>query len=208
MRWGLTVWFASGKSKHSRIGIRYPMGMANSGIDMRQERVPHGDTEAVRRRMEESFDAMEFIGPSEGDTIPMKLITAESFGLKMKAVPEWEKMVYELKIPLHGDSSTKCVAPFSRDSVITLVLESTATEEATGGNDEHGSGGGHHGGGGGEGMGGGGGGMDGGGEGHRGGGGHHGGGMGGNGFHGNRHEPSEPFTVELRIKLAGALEGK
>jgi hypothetical protein len=159
------------------------MGMAASAIDLHRYGELRGDTETVHRIMEESFDAMELLGPGEQDTVPMKLTIADSFGVKLKAVPAREKFAYELKIPLHADSSSKYAVLASKDSVITIVLESSAPESEEQGHTDHQGAG--------EGLGRGG---------QRG---QFGGGIGGESFQGGRHDPSEPFTAKLRIKLAG-----
>jgi hypothetical protein len=196
MRFGLTIWFENPQSKHSRWGIRFPMGIANSAGDLRGMR-EHGDSETIRRTMEESLGAMEVIGPGKADTVPMGIAVAEKFGMQLKAAAAMEKFVYELRIPLHADSSAKYALPFSKDSLTEVVLESSAPEpgnsnEELGQEGQMGNGA----------MRGGGGGFGGG----RGsGGGHHMGGhgsRGGGGYHGSHHEPAEPFTVELAVKLA------
>ena len=199
MRYGLTVWFGSGTSGKNRLGIRYPLGLAGSGVDFRSFKEVQGDTEMMRQKMEEAFDAIEVIGPGKKqDTLPMKLTVAESsFNLKLKAVPTMERFTYELRIPLHADSTTSYAVPAPENSLITLVLESTAPPSVSNSGEQE-----HEGGGG---MGGEGGGFGGGGHGggHMGGGGGHHGGMSGGGYHGGHHEPPEPFTVGLTVKLAG-----
>ena len=208
MRFGMTVWFESGTSKHERVGIHFPLGMATSGMDFRRLREAHGDSEEVRRILEESFDAMEFLGPDKRDTVPMKIAIAESYGgLLLKTVPSQEKLVYELRIPLHPDSTKKFSLPALKDSFFTIVLESSesASDEGFaarapgnrfGGGEGGGFGGREMGGRGGGGFGGGG---------YRGG---HRGGMMGGGSHGGHHEPAEPFSAQLRIRLADGKAGK
>ncbi len=197
MRFGLTIWFENPQSKHSRWGIRFPMGIANSAGNLRGMR-EHGDSETIRRTMEESLGAMEVIGPGKDDTVPMGVAIAEKFGLQLKAVPAMEKFVYELKIPLHADSLAKYALPFSKDSLTEVVLESSAPQpgndnEEPGQEGQMGNGamrGGSGGFGGGRGSAGG----------HMGGHGSRGGG----GYRGSHHEPAEPFTVELAVKLANS----
>ena len=212
IRYGLTVWLEGGTSEKNRLGICYPLGLAGSGVDVHSLREAKGDSELLRQKIDEAFDAIEVIGPGKKqDTLPMKLTVAESsFDLKLKAVPSMERFTYELRIPLHADSTAPYAVPRPEKSLITLVLESDAPPSAGGSEEqgEHEGGGGMGGGGmGGGGMGGGGmggGGMGGGGHGGggHGGGGHHGG-MSGGGGGGHHEQPPEPFTVEFSVKLAG-----
>lgn len=205
MRYGLTVWFEGGTAAKQRLGIRYPTGLAGTGFALRSSGEEPRDTGFMREKIEEMLDAIEVIGPGKKmDTLPMKLTVAESsFDLKMKAVSSMEQFTYELRVPLSADSTTPYAVPPAKKSLITLVLESSAPSE-TGTSEEGREGGpgmGRDGGGFGgvEGLGGGGYGG-----GHRGGGGgHHGGRGGGSGYQGGHHEPPEPFTVELAVKLAG-----
>jgi hypothetical protein len=199
MRYGMTIWFKGGKSKHDCLGIHFPLGMANSGMDFHRFREAQGDTGEMRKIMEESFDVMEVLGPGKRDTVPMKTAIAESFGIRLKVAAGLEKCTYEAKIPLYDGSLSIYTVPVAKDSLITIVLCSEAPE-FRGGNE----GGGH------DGYPGEGGGM----RGERGGGfsggpgfgGHSGGrhgGMGGARGHGGRHEPAAPFSAEFRVRLAG-----
>jgi hypothetical protein len=209
MRYGLTVWLEGKTPKNSRLGIRYPMGMAVSGGSDRQLREAQGDSESIREKTEESFDAIEVIGPGKPDSLPMKLTVAESsFDLKLKAVPSFERFTYELRIPLHADSTAPFAVPPPEQSMIKIVLESDEPAEEQGSYEGAGEseGGGNAGGefangGGGFGSHGGGGGGGGHGGGGHGGGGHHGGMGSGGGRHGGNHEPPEPFTLKLSVKI-------
>ena len=192
MRYGMTIWFKGGKSKHDCLGIHFPLGMANSGMDFRRFREAQGDTGEMRKIMEESFDVMEVLGPGKRDTVPMKTAIAESFGIRLKVAAGLEKCIYEAKIPLHGDSLSKYTLPLAKDSLIAITICSEAPE-FRGGNEggSHDGYPGERGGGfgGGPGFGG-----------HPGG--RHGG-MGGGGGHGGRHEPAAPFSAGFQVKLAG-----
>ena len=142
---------------------------------------------------------LEVISPGMRDTVPIKLTVARSFGLQLKAVPTRERFVYELRVPLHTDSTAVYGLNVGRDSLFTMGIESQASEAGTN-HAEHSDAGGMGGGGmGGGGMGGGHG-MGG----HMGGGHHHGGGAGNGGSQGSRHEPSEPFAFQVHVKLAQA----
>jgi hypothetical protein len=189
MRCGLTVWFETGKSEKNRLGIRFPLG--RTGARDRRPQEGLRDSAAILRMREEAFTGLEVLGPGKHDTIPMKVSIAESWGgLKLKATSDMEEFRYELKIPLHPDSATKFAAVASRDSLITVVVESSAPEQSAPSAGEHGAGGHEYAGGGG--------------GGHKGGGGHGRSGGGGGGFSGGHFTPSEPFSTALLVKLAGA----
>ena len=198
MKYGLTLWFENGKSAKNRVGIRFPMGRTGGrGVRRFQEARP--DSEALQRLREESLTTMEVLGPGKNDTIPMTISVAQSWGrLALKATSDMEQFTYELKIPLHADSTAKIATPISRDSLIMVVLESVVPEQnGAESNEEHGeeSGRGFGGGGGGHGGGG-----------HGGGGGGHMGGRHGGGFSGRHSEASNPFSTKFSVKLANGRD--
>ena len=193
MRFGLTVWFENGKSVKNRVGIRFPMGRTG-GMDQRRFQEARQDSAAIRRLREESLNAMEVLGPGKDDTIPMTISIAQSWGkLALKATLDMEQFTYELKIPLHADSAAKVAVPLSRDSLLTVVLESSAPDPNDAQPSEEQGDGPGHGGGGGGGRGGG----------HMGG--HHGGGKGG-GFTRGHYEASDPISAKFFVKLANGKD--
>lgn len=129
MKHGMTIWFETGKSDRNRIGLRFPMGTANSRGAFRGFRQAQGDTEAVRRMIEESFETMEILGPGKEDTVPMKTTVAENFGIKLKAVPDMGKFACEVKVPFSPiDSTSKYFISGDKNSLITIVLESSSAQ--------------------------------------------------------------------------------
>lgn len=201
LRFGMTVWFENRKSKRGSLGICFPLGMENSGIDFRRLHEAQRDTAAMRSLMEEAFDALVVIGPGKTDSVPMKAVIAESLGIKVKAVPGHEKFTYELRLRLHPDSTAKYAVQDMQDSLVTIVYESTAPEEET-----YAGGRGNSGGGAPQGFGRGG--SVPGSAGYGGAGPGSGGRMGshngaaGSGLQRRRGGPAEPFSMEVRVKLA------
>lgn len=201
MRSGMTIWFESGRSERNRLGIHFPMGMAGSGINFHAYREAAENSDSIRQMMQEALNTMELLGPGEKDTVPMRTTIAESFGIQMKLFPERDNFIYELKVPLHpNDSTSKYFITANKNSLITIVLESS-TPETDGGStvyaEQHRSGS-----------------MEIPGEKQNGlgrgresfGGGHqHHGGMGAGGYHrSGNHEPAEPFSIKLCVKLANS----
>jgi hypothetical protein len=199
MRSGMTMWFENGKSKHNRLGIRFPMGMAGSDMNFRRFRETQDNNDSVRQIMQETLNTMEILGPEKTDTVPMRTTIAESFGIQMKVSPERGCFLYELKVPLHPtDSTSKYFVSADKNSLITIILESSSAENVEGsmdhtgqhmrgnmemaGGNQSGFGSGNDAFAGGR---------------HR--------AMGARGYHrSGNHEPPEPFSVEFCVKLANS----
>jgi hypothetical protein len=121
VRHGLTVWF---ETPRSRWGIRFPMGMEHLALP--SLRPPRDDPEAMNQAIARAFDILEIVGPGKNDTVPMKTAIADSFGITVKADPAMEKLSYELRVPLHADSSRKYAALPGNDSTVAITVESAA----------------------------------------------------------------------------------
>ena len=201
LRYGLTAWFASKSKKGKLFGIRYPMGMAQSGAGWRANRDRQPDPNDGKSMLDLAFQEMELLGPEKTDSVPVRTVIAESLGIAVRIIPSEENLVYKVKVPLREDSLAKYAIDIGNDSLLSVTFETTvpdAAENRAGGSEMSSApGGGMHGGG----MGGGGRGMRG------GGGGGGGGGMHGGGGHGG-HEASStgdsqgPFNASFSILLA------
>jgi hypothetical protein len=151
--------------------------------------------ETQNDNFENSVQNIQIIGPGGNDTLPMKMIQAESAGLiaRITASPNGN-LCYEAKIPLRLDTTRKFAIDVAKDSVVKISIE-TSVQSA--GNQ---SAGGPPGGGGGMGGGPGGGGGMGGGPGGGGMGGPPGGGMGGGQSAGSTDQFTGSFAVKLAVK--------
>jgi hypothetical protein len=97
MRSGFTVWFDPEGGTAQTFGIRYPLGMQESGI-----RLGFAGEEPDRERMRQEFERtlfqLEIRGPQEDQT--RHLAISEAVGIDIRAQIEDGVLSYELKIPL------------------------------------------------------------------------------------------------------------
>jgi hypothetical protein len=170
----------------------------NAGNNATDSQPPERDMEPKNDNFENYVQNIHIIGPDKNDTLPMKMIQAESVGLIARiTVSPNGNLCYEAKIPLSIDPAHKFAIGVESDSVVNISFE-TSVQSA--GNQS--AGGPPSGGGGGMGGGPGGGGMGGGPGGGRGGppGGGMGGGPGGGG--GQSAGSTDQFTGSFAVKLA------
>jgi hypothetical protein len=196
LRFGFTTWFTSPSKNGKRFGIHFPIARRRTAEERRADRENKPDSAEVRARWEESLQEMEFLGPENNDSIPVKTKVAESMDIVVGLFPSQENLIYEMKIPLREDSVCKYAIDIGKDSVLKVAFESDVPEIGT-----HGQGESHGGGAGGGGKGGGGGMSGGGGRGMHGG----GGGMRGGGGGGHEHAAEavpEQFKASFSVELA------
>jgi uncharacterized membrane protein YgcG len=198
LRYGFTAWFTSKSKKGKRFGIRYPMGMAQSGAGWHANRGRQPDANDGKNMLDLAFQEMELLGPEKTDSVPVRTVIAESLGIAVRILPSEENMIYKVKVPLREDSLAKYAIDIGNDTLVSVTVETTAPDAAEnhaggqGGSETSGAaGGGMQGGGmgGGRGM-------------HGGGGGMHGGG--GHGGHeaSSTDDSQGPFNASFSILLA------
>ncbi len=180
---GFILWLDPLGGKKKTFGIRFPIGMAEFGMPMREMR-----EERNREQMEDLFmQAMyelEILGPDDGDRT--RLGVSEIQGLEVNVNSARGSFVYELKIPLKADGLYNYAINIEPGSIIGIGLETQEMNQEMIGDR----------------MGGGRGGMGGGGRGG-GRGGSRGGGMGGGmGGSGGRGEAPKPLKVWAAVQLA------
>jgi hypothetical protein len=229
MQQGFTLFFKTPSGKGRIFGIHFPCAMErfpmggpgphnqnqsfqehgsgnmNGNMDMKDSQPGQQQAEMrenADKKFENSIQNIQIIGPGESDTVPMKMIQAETAGLVARVIslPNGN-LCYEAKIPLRYDPSVKFAIGAEKDSVIKMSFETSVPSAGTtaGGPPSGGSGsgmGGPPGGG----MGG----MGGPPQGHGGGGGMGGGPGGGPGGGGNGQQSTstDQFTGSFLIKLA------
>ena len=201
MRYGLTLWLSTKSSKGRLLGIHFPVGNTQMEGAFYHNHGKQGDSAIAKARLEESLQSLEVIGPTIKDSLFMKAVVAQSFGLFVKLAVSIPNLVYELRIPLHPDSLDKYAIDPGKEPYVKMMLEGGAPPvEPEQHHDYAGSDEGFGGHGGGEGGG-------------SGGFGSHGsGGMGGSGHHGGAggehmsHGPEvTPLGLAVTIKLAEKL---
>jgi hypothetical protein len=131
LRNGSTLWFSSASKKGKRFGIRFPMGMPGNKAAERQGRERTRDPEELRAKLAESFQEMEILGPEKSDTVPVKTVVAESFGIVVRAYPSEENFVYMIKVPLNSDSVNRYAMDIGKDTVVNVSFESIVPDSGS-----------------------------------------------------------------------------
>ncbi len=124
LQFGSTVWFSSASKKGKRFGIRFPMGTPENKTAARQGREKARDSEEMRAKLAESFQEMEILGPEKSDTVPVKIVVAESFGIVVRVYPSEENLIYMIKVPLNSDSVSRYAMDIGKDTLVNLSFES------------------------------------------------------------------------------------
>jgi hypothetical protein len=94
---GFTVWFKPEGNKNKKLGIRYPVGIKNSGPPIRYLRREQ-DSEEFRQLIEASLKEFEITTPGKDDVTSVPIVN--TIGIEVKVGQRNERMVYELKVPL------------------------------------------------------------------------------------------------------------
>jgi hypothetical protein len=124
LQFGSTVWFSSASKKGKRFGIRFPMGTPENKAAARQGRERSRAPEEIRAKFAESFQEMEILGPGKSDTVPVKTVVAESFGIVVRVYPSEENLIYMIKVPLNADSVSRYAMDIGKDTLVDLAFES------------------------------------------------------------------------------------
>ncbi len=99
---GLILWFDAAGGKGKTFGIRFPLGMMESGMtpprNFGEERSDEDRAAERAERFRKSTLDMEILGPGEDDQRRVQVATLE--GIEAKANLSDDKLVYELKIPI------------------------------------------------------------------------------------------------------------
>ena len=94
---GFTVWFDPDGGKEKTFGIRFPIGMMDSGM-MFSGRGRDGDPESMRENFSRSLAELELIWPEEKRRT--RLPAANAQGIAAAIGDPMDKLVYEIKVPL------------------------------------------------------------------------------------------------------------
>jgi len=151
MRAGFTVWFRHKETGGARVGIHFPIGRKNmeppsmnhnSNEGESPELSAHAQPGEPGRGNDDTLSALEFIGPKDGDTIPLRRDVADGYGIAVKLAPSHDNLVYELKIPLHGNATSPYTLGIVQDTAIKVLFETTEQASLGGGPGGGGPGGG------------------------------------------------------------------
>ena len=106
---GFTLWLDSEGGKGKTFGLKYPVGLMESGMPMRDKapdrRAGQDDLswERLQTLLVMSTTKLEFLGPGKNEVTPMAL--AELTGIDLKVGLSEGTFVYECKIPLTVNDS-------------------------------------------------------------------------------------------------------
>jgi hypothetical protein len=130
MRRGLTVWLDPTGGQNQTFGIHFPLGLqgrdgAPDGTDregFKTEFDPSG------MMMGEGLTDLEMLGPGKKDIARMPV--QEAVGIRVKAIIDSGRIVYELKVPLGRSDKTPYAVGTGSGKNVTIGLE---TPELSGG---------------------------------------------------------------------------
>lgn len=97
---GFTIWFDPDGGKNKTLGIRFPLGMKDTGMPMMAKNREE-NSEELEKMIKESLDEMEILGHGKDEYHRMTLIQAKIQGINVKLGKSNGNLIYELKIPLN-----------------------------------------------------------------------------------------------------------
>ncbi|MFQ5708627.1 MAG: hypothetical protein ACE5HO_14315, partial [bacterium] len=98
MMMGFTLWFDPKGGEGKAFGIKFPVGMMETGM-MRRGRGEGRDPRSMRESFEKALADLAIILP--GEEQPRRLRVNEVKGIAVKIGDSRENFVYEIKVPLH-----------------------------------------------------------------------------------------------------------
>lgn len=119
MMQGFVIWFDRNGGEDKQLGIRFPLGMMESGM-FRGGR-GRGEPGDMRRDFEKSLDRLEILFPKEEDSINMAL--SELIGIEVHVGVDRERLVYEIKMPLQKSDQTPYAIDVTAGQIIGIGLE-------------------------------------------------------------------------------------
>ncbi len=100
---GFTLWFDKTGGNNKTFGVRFPLGMHDMGIPIRNGG-SRSNAEKRLRMFKESQKELEILGPGEEEACKMSIEAACVQGLHVKIGNSDGKLFYELKVPLSKNS--------------------------------------------------------------------------------------------------------
>ncbi len=120
---GFTVWFDPDGGKEKTFGLRFPIGMIDSGM-MFSGRGRGGDPESMREDFSRSLAELELIWPEEERRTRLPIANVQ--GIAAVIGDQWDKLVYEIKVPLKKSENFPYAIGISDGKHVGMSLE---TEE-------------------------------------------------------------------------------
>ncbi len=98
MGMGFTLWFDSTGDKGKKFGIRFPLGLRESGMSGTRQGISGENSERFQELFENSLTELEILGPGKYDVNRMAI--SELSGIDIHVGLFNGSFVYELKVPL------------------------------------------------------------------------------------------------------------
>lgn len=95
---GFTVWFEGSGKKDERLNVKFPLG----GTMPRRENFQPGENERADRIAEFLRDQSGIVLAQAGRNEKLDLSDLDDYGLEAKIGEHLGRMVYEIRVPLHG----------------------------------------------------------------------------------------------------------
>lgn len=122
---GLTVWLDSTAGKGRFFGIRFPLGMEESGPPQQQDEAP-GSRDEMMKRGVEGAAKLALLGAKKDQRT--EILLPGKNGIEARMGYNLGVFVYELKVPLGIDIADGRVAAFSPDGTVGIRLETPESE--------------------------------------------------------------------------------
>lgn len=120
MTMGFTLWFDPDGGKKRTFGIKFPVGMWETGLLMRG-RGQRPDLAALRENFEKSLANIELIVPGEEE--PLRMRVSEATGIEIKLGDIEERLTYEIRVPLREDENHPYAIAAKPDKAIGVGFE-------------------------------------------------------------------------------------
>lgn len=98
---GFTVWFEGSGKKDERLTVKYPIG----GTMPRRERFQPGENERADRIAQSIPEQSELVITKDDRRKKLESADLDDYGLEAKIGRHMERMVYEIRVPLHSSEN-------------------------------------------------------------------------------------------------------
>lgn len=120
MTMGFTLWFDPNGGKNRTFGIKFPVGMWETGLLLRG-RGQRPDLTSLRENFEKSLANIELIVPGEEE--PLRMRVSEATGIEIKLGDIEEGLTYEIRVPLRQDENHPYAIAAKPDKAIGIGFE-------------------------------------------------------------------------------------
>lgn len=127
MALGFTLWFDPDGGQGKEFGIRFPIGMIEMGMAMRQPDEQR-DMEAMRENFEKSLANLELHLPGEDE--PRLMRVTEAKGIEVGVGDPRQQLIYEIKVPLQKDDAHPFAIEAREDKPIGVGFETAQIDRS------------------------------------------------------------------------------